>query len=343
MQPGERLAVIDLGSNSFRLVVFMAGDGLVEAHRRDLRAGAHRRGASRPADSWARSRCGARWRRSTCSRTSAARAASTRTRSTRSRRARSATPTTRQDFPRARARALRGCRSACSAASRRPATATSRRSTRRRCRDGCVLDLGGGSLQLVQRRRAPGARVGLLAARHGAHERALPAAQRARQAQAAARSCASTSPASSTGAGWLAAAGARAGARLVGIGGTVRNLAAAAQRAAGLPSNGVQGMVIERDALDELVERLAALPARRARERAGHQAGARGPDPRRRVVVQGVLRAGGFDRARGDRGGPARGRVLRALLGGSAPEPRAGRRRAGGARRCSTTCAARAC
>src|SRR6185503_7439926 len=27
MRPGERLAVIDLGSNSFRLVVFMAGDG----------------------------------------------------------------------------------------------------------------------------------------------------------------------------------------------------------------------------------------------------------------------------------------------------------------------------
>src|SRR5271168_629982 len=27
MQPNERLAVIDLGSNSFRLVVFMAGEG----------------------------------------------------------------------------------------------------------------------------------------------------------------------------------------------------------------------------------------------------------------------------------------------------------------------------
>ena len=27
MKPGERLGVVDLGSNSFRLVVFMAGDG----------------------------------------------------------------------------------------------------------------------------------------------------------------------------------------------------------------------------------------------------------------------------------------------------------------------------
>src|SRR5437762_3531316 len=52
---------------------------------------------------------------------------------------------------------------------------------------------------------------------------------------------------------WLrsSAEGGRPG-RLVGIGGTIRNLAAAAQRAAGLPSNGVQGMVIERRALDEL-------------------------------------------------------------------------------------------
>ena len=44
MKPEERLAVIDLGSNSFRLVVFMAGSGLVAAHRRDLRAGPDRRG-----------------------------------------------------------------------------------------------------------------------------------------------------------------------------------------------------------------------------------------------------------------------------------------------------------
>jgi len=32
MKPNQRLAVIDLGSNSFRMVVFLAGE-LVEAHR----------------------------------------------------------------------------------------------------------------------------------------------------------------------------------------------------------------------------------------------------------------------------------------------------------------------
>ena len=62
---------------------------------------------------------------------------------------------------------------------------------------------------------------------------------------------------------WLESLGNGDG-RLVGLGGTVRNLAAAAQRAAGLPSIGVQGMVVERAALEELIARLAELPAARA-------------------------------------------------------------------------------
>ncbi len=93
---------------------------------------------------------------------------------------------------------------------------------------------------------------------------------------------------------WLAGAGC-GGRRLVGIGGTVRNLAAAAQRAAGEPSNGVQGVVIGREALDELVGRLAALPA-------AERASVPGVKPSRAdlilagaVVVQGAVEAGGFD------------------------------------------------
>jgi exopolyphosphatase/guanosine-5'-triphosphate,3'-diphosphate pyrophosphatase len=50
-------------------------------------------------------------------------------------------------------------------------------------------------------------------------------------------------------------------ARLVGVGGALRNLADATQRAAGLPSYGVQGAVIGPDALAELIPRLAAVPA----------------------------------------------------------------------------------
>jgi exopolyphosphatase / guanosine-5'-triphosphate,3'-diphosphate pyrophosphatase len=53
---------------------------------------------------------------------------------------------------------------------------------------------------------------------------------------------------------------ARSGNRIVGMGGAVRNLAAAAQRMAGQPDIGVQGFVITRETLAELVQTLAALP-----------------------------------------------------------------------------------
>ncbi len=87
----------------------------------------------------------------------------------------------------------------------------------------------------------------------------------------------------------------KTGRRLVGIGGTVRGLAAVAQRAEGLPSNGVQGMTVTREALGEIIERLAALaPSQRA--------SVPGVKPARAdlilagaVVVEGALRAGGFE------------------------------------------------
>jgi exopolyphosphatase/guanosine-5'-triphosphate,3'-diphosphate pyrophosphatase len=55
---------------------------------------------------------------------------------------------------------------------------------------------------------------------------------------------------------WLGGAG-----RLVGIGGTIRNLAAAAERHAGVDHPDAQGYVLTRDALGELVDRLASVPA----------------------------------------------------------------------------------
>ncbi len=55
---------------------------------------------------------------------------------------------------------------------------------------------------------------------------------------------------------WLA----DSGPRLVGIGGAVRNLAAAAQRAADQIDIGIQGFVITPEMLDDLVQTLAALP-----------------------------------------------------------------------------------
>jgi exopolyphosphatase/guanosine-5'-triphosphate,3'-diphosphate pyrophosphatase len=161
-------------------------------------------------------------------------------------------------------------------------------------RDGSVLDLGGGSMQLVNVRerlaRESGSwRLGTVRM----SERFLPPNGPAKRKQL--EELREHVAAELAGADWLARA-AKAGEseRLVGIGGTVRNLAAAAQRAAGQPSNGVQGMVIEREALEELVQRLAALPA-------AERASVPGIKPARAdlilagaVVVQGVLQAGGF-------------------------------------------------
>jgi exopolyphosphatase/guanosine-5'-triphosphate,3'-diphosphate pyrophosphatase len=103
------------------------------------------------------------------------------------------------------------------------------------------------------------------------------------------------------------------------MGGTVRNLASAAQRAAGLPSNGVQGMVITRTALDQLIERLAELPA-------AERASVPGIKPARAdlilagaVVLQGVLEAGGFDGFESTEAGLREGVFFERLLKGREP------------------------
>jgi exopolyphosphatase/guanosine-5'-triphosphate,3'-diphosphate pyrophosphatase len=185
--------------------------------------------------------------------------------------------------------------------------------------DGCVVDLGGGSMQLVQVRdrlaRSSGSwRLGTVRM----SERFLPPngpAKRKQLEELRGHIAEELSQAE-----WLTGAARRGeGGRLVGIGGTVRNLAAAAQRAAGLPSNGIQGMVIERDSLDELVERLAALPA-------AERAGVPGIKPARAdlilagaVVVQGVLSGGGFDGIEATEAGLREGVFFERLLSDREP------------------------
>ncbi len=123
-------------------------------------------------------------------------------------------------------------------------------------RDGVVVDLGGGSMQLVQvtgRRAAAMESFPLGAVRLTEQYLAGsgPAKKKDRQrVHAQVREALS-------GLGWLKASGPR----LVGLGGAVRNLAAAAQHAAGQADIGVQGFLITREALSELVETLAELPA----------------------------------------------------------------------------------
>jgi exopolyphosphatase / guanosine-5'-triphosphate,3'-diphosphate pyrophosphatase len=156
--------------------------------------------------------------------------------------------------------------------------------------DGVMLDLGGGSMQLVR----VGGRLAhemdswpLGAVRTS--ERFLPGDGPAKPRQL--RELRAFIAGSLERAPWLG----RGGGRLVGIGGTVRNLGAAAQRELGIPEFGVQGYVLTREQLDDLIDKLAKLsPAERAKFP--------GIKPSRgdlilggAVVVQSVIELGGFD------------------------------------------------
>jgi exopolyphosphatase/guanosine-5'-triphosphate,3'-diphosphate pyrophosphatase len=121
--------------------------------------------------------------------------------------------------------------------------------------DGVVLELGGGSIQLVevaQRRARTLTSFPLGAVR--LTEEFLPGAGAAKKKDL--QRVRTHVRDSLSGLEWIASAGPR----LIGLGGAVRNLAAAAQRAADQIDIGVQGFVITQDAIAELVELLVALP-----------------------------------------------------------------------------------
>jgi len=180
-------------------------------------------------------------------------------------------------------------------------------------RDGAVLDLGGGSLQIVavRDRRAlhsaswPLGTVRMTERffaehRSGAKQRDALRAQVLREL--------SSAP-------WLD----RLPGSLVGIGGTVRNLAAAAGAAAGLPSIGVQGAVIERPALDALIGELASLPV-------GRRAGVEGIKPGRAglilagaVVIAAAMEALGAERLEVTHSGLREGVFFSHYLAGADP------------------------
>jgi len=156
-------------------------------------------------------------------------------------------------------------------------------------RDGAVLDLGGGSMQLVSvRDRLAGTMGSWRLGTVRMTERFLPEPEATKKQLKALRAHVREELA---GAPWLG----RSGDQLVAIGGTVRNLAAAAQHAAGLPSFGVQGFVLEREALAALVAELAARPA-------SDRGRVPGIKPERgdvilagAAVVEAVVEAGGFE------------------------------------------------
>jgi exopolyphosphatase/guanosine-5'-triphosphate,3'-diphosphate pyrophosphatase len=156
--------------------------------------------------------------------------------------------------------------------------------------DGVMLDIGGGSMQLVHvvgrhSRELDSWRLGAVRM----SERFLPGDGPAKPKQI--RELVGYVTAKLERAPWLG----RCGPRLVGIGGTIRNLAAAAQRDMEVAEAGVQGFVITRKELDRLVEDLASrTPAERAKFP--------GIKPSRgdiilggAIVVQTVMEVGGFE------------------------------------------------
>jgi exopolyphosphatase/guanosine-5'-triphosphate,3'-diphosphate pyrophosphatase len=179
--------------------------------------------------------------------------------------------------------------------------------------DGVALDIGGGSMQLtqVEGRRSLEARSWRLGA-VVTTERFL-TAERVKPKHL--NSLREHVQGELAEAGWLRGSPGE----LAGIGGTVRNLAAAVMLERGLPSYGTQGFRVERGALDALVERLAVLtPAERGR--------VPGIKPERgdlilagAVVVQTVMEAGGFDELVVTEAGLREGAFFEELLDGSDP------------------------
>jgi exopolyphosphatase/guanosine-5'-triphosphate,3'-diphosphate pyrophosphatase len=158
-------------------------------------------------------------------------------------------------------------------------------------RDGAVLDLGGGSLQLVHVRGREVADssswpLGTVRMTERFFDNGKPAGSKAREALRthAVRELRAER--------WVK----DLDGPLVGIGGTVRNLAAAAADAAGKPSIGVQGALLERDELEDLIDEIAA---RRASDRAqieGIKPGRAGVILAGAIVIAAAMEAAGVDR-----------------------------------------------
>src|SRR5215218_1700650 len=150
--------------------------------------------------------------------------------------------------------------------------------------DGVVLDLGGGSMQLtrVADRDAVDARSWPLGAVRMT-ERFAPGKKKRTEAL---REHVAAELASAE---WLGSED-----RLVAVGGTVRNLAAAAQLAAGMPSYGIQGYRVSREALGELIEEFSALDPSDRGDVAGIKASRGDLILAGALVIDSVLEAGGF-------------------------------------------------
>jgi exopolyphosphatase/guanosine-5'-triphosphate,3'-diphosphate pyrophosphatase len=181
--------------------------------------------------------------------------------------------------------------------------------------DGVVLDLGGGSLQLIHvsgRRAQEMVSFPLGAVR--VTEQWLPGDGPAKKKELARVRAHAREALSELD--WLATSGKR----LVGLGGAVRNLAAAAQETDGGIDLGVQGFVITPAVLRDLVGKLAALPSDQRGTVPGVKPGRGDIILAAALVLDTVLELGGFDGIEATEAGLREGVVLaRTLLAGSEP------------------------
>jgi exopolyphosphatase/guanosine-5'-triphosphate,3'-diphosphate pyrophosphatase len=174
--------------------------------------------------------------------------------------------------------------------------------------DGFGLDIGGGSIQTlkIEGRRLTDSRSLRLGAvrvseRFLPDEKATPKQMRALRAHAEAKL---------EELGWWSGGG-----RLVGIGGTIRNLAAAAMKRLDIPDIDVQGFHLTRDALEELIEELASRPASQRGEVKGIKYDRADVILGGAIVLATALEEGGFDAIEATEAGLREGAFFERLLG----------------------------
>ncbi len=158
-------------------------------------------------------------------------------------------------------------------------------------RDGAVLELGGGSLQLVEvRDRLAGELCSLPLGSLRLTEEFLPSSGKARRKELDRLRSHLHDELGQVD--WLA----DSGPRLVGIGGAVRNLAAAAQHShQDTIDLGVQGFVLTREALSDLVDRLASLTPKERGQVPGIKPGRGDIILTSALTIEAVLHIGGFE------------------------------------------------
>jgi exopolyphosphatase / guanosine-5'-triphosphate,3'-diphosphate pyrophosphatase len=174
--------------------------------------------------------------------------------------------------------------------------------------DGFGLDIGGGSIQTMRldgRRLTDSRSLRLGAVR--VSERFLPDEKASSKQMKELRVHAA---AKLEELGWWTGGG-----RLVGIGGTIRNLAAAAMKRLDIPDIDVQGFELSRDTLEELIEELAARPASKRAQVKGIKYDRADVILGGAIVLATALEEGGFDAVEVTEAGLREGAFFERVLG----------------------------